>query len=392
MDNIKLDEFNNTQNIDISQIKCDKCKNKSKLDTFNNEFFICYDCNMNLCPLCKSVHDKSHSIINYENKNYICNQHNEIYIKYCEDCKIDLCLSCINLHKNHKIISYEDILIDIKELKKKMNNLEKVINKFKMNLEEIINKFQKLKDNLDIYYNINNNIINNYEKNKNRNYNLLMNLNNINDTIEDEIDKLRYEYSYGFNLNSLLYLFSEINANNMEIEINYKPINNNKDKKEKLRIFGNLFVKNNINKCKIIYKDNEYDLNEYIDNIDKYYNRNEIIKIKLKGINNITDMNSMFRESSSLSSLPDILNWNTSNVTNMAGMFHYCSSLSSLPDILNWNTSNVTDMSSMFYGCSSLPSLPDISKWNTSNVTDMSYMFSGCSSLSSLPDISNWNT
>jgi len=155
MDNIKLDEFNNTQNIDISQIKCDKCKNKSKLDTFNNEFFICYDCNMNLCPLCKSIHDKSHSIINYDNKNYICNQHNEFFIKYCKDCKIDLCLSCINGHKNHKVISYEDILIDIKKLRKKMNNLEEVINKFKMNLEKIINKFQKLKDNLDIYYIIN---------------------------------------------------------------------------------------------------------------------------------------------------------------------------------------------------------------------------------------------
>ena len=48
MDNIKLDEFNNTQNIDISQIKCDKCKNKSKSDTFNNEFFIWYECHMNL--------------------------------------------------------------------------------------------------------------------------------------------------------------------------------------------------------------------------------------------------------------------------------------------------------------------------------------------------------
>jgi len=170
MENIKLDEFNNTQIIDISQIKCDKCKNKSKSDTFNHEFFICYDCNMNLCPLCKSVHDKSHSIINYDNKNYICNKHNEIYIKYCEDCKIDLCLSCINGHKKHKVISYEDKLIDMKELRKKMNNLEKVINKFKMNLEKIINKFKKLKDNLDMYYTINNNIINKYEKNKNRYY------------------------------------------------------------------------------------------------------------------------------------------------------------------------------------------------------------------------------
>ena len=174
IDNIKLNEFNNKQNIDISQIKCDKCNNKTKLDTFNHEFFICLKCNMNLCPLCKSIHDKTHSIINYDNKNYICNKHNETFVKYCKECKIDLCLSCINGHKNHNLISYEDNLIDIDDIKINMDKLNKIINKFKMNLEEIINKFKKLKDNLDMYYNINNNIINNYEKNKNRNYNLLI--------------------------------------------------------------------------------------------------------------------------------------------------------------------------------------------------------------------------
>ena len=69
---------------------------------------------MNLCSLCKSTHDKTHSIIKYGNKNYICNKHNETFVKYCKDCKNDLCLSCINEHKNHKVISYEDELIDIK--------------------------------------------------------------------------------------------------------------------------------------------------------------------------------------------------------------------------------------------------------------------------------------
>ena len=53
--------------------------------------FLCLKCNMNLCPLCKSLHDKTHSIINYDNKNYICNKHNEKFVKYCEECKIDLC-------------------------------------------------------------------------------------------------------------------------------------------------------------------------------------------------------------------------------------------------------------------------------------------------------------
>ena len=198
---IKLDDFNNKQKIDISQIICDKCKNNSKANTFNNEFFICYECKINLCQLCKSIHDKTHSIINYDNKNYICNKHNEIFVKYCNDCKIDLCVSCINRHKNHELISYEDKLIDIKELRNKMNNLNKVINKFKLNLEETINKFKKLQVNLDTYYNISNDILNNYEINKNRNYYLLRNLRNICMDIERETATLVSEYSYGYKVN-----------------------------------------------------------------------------------------------------------------------------------------------------------------------------------------------
>ena len=129
-DNIKFDEFNNTQNIDLSKIKCNKCESKCKSNTFKNEFFLCNECKMNLCPLCKSGHEKTHSIINYDNKNYICKNHNETFVKYCEECKIDLCFSCINEHKGHKIISYEDILIDTKILRKSLNFLKKEINKF----------------------------------------------------------------------------------------------------------------------------------------------------------------------------------------------------------------------------------------------------------------------
>ena len=142
---------------------------------------------------------------------------------------------------------------------------------------------------------------------------------------------------------------------NEEIEIIYKPIKEQEmeeeNKKEKIRIFGKYFVNINYQKCKIIYEDREYELTEYINDIDEDFN-NEI-KIKLKGINNIS---------------------------NMSYMFYECNSLSSLPDISKWNTSNVTDMSWMFYGCNSLSSLPDISKWNTSNVNNMGSMFSGCKS------------
>ena len=79
IENIKFDEFESQLNLDISKIKCGICKNRNKSNTFNNEFYVCYECKMNLCPLCKSIHDKNHPIINYDNKNYICNKHNDTF-------------------------------------------------------------------------------------------------------------------------------------------------------------------------------------------------------------------------------------------------------------------------------------------------------------------------
>ena len=72
---------------------------------------------------------------------------------------------------------------------------------------------------------------------------------------------------------------------------------------------------------------------------------------------------------------------NTSNVTAMGQMFRNCSSLISVPPL---NTSNVTAMEYMFDGCSSLISVPPL---NTSNVTAMGQMFNGCSSLTRVPDL-----
>ena len=156
-----------------------------------------------------------------------------------------------------------------------------------------------------------------------------------------------------------------------EINIIYSINNQNN-----IRIFGTKFIKNNKNICKIIIDNNEYEIK------GRYKvksNNNNKLQIKLKGIDNVTNMSYMFEGCSSLLSLPDISKWNTNKVTNMSHIFSGCLSLSSLPGISKWNTNNVTNMSNMFSGCSSLSSLPNISKWNTDNVTNMSYMFNWCS-------------
>ena len=87
---------------------------------------------------------------------------------------------------------------------------------------------------------------------------------------------------------------------------------------------------------------------------------------------NVTDVQSMFRDCSSLTTVPDM---DTRNVTSMLSMFDGCSSLTTAPVM---DTSQATDMRSMFRGCSSLTTVPDM---DTSQVTIMSDMFRGCSSL-----------
>ena len=171
------------------------------------------------------------------------------------------------------------------------------------------------------------------------------------------------------------------------ITIIYKPT-----KGFKTRIFGEIFANNHQYECNIIYKNKIHKLTEFFDDIEENYNHDDLITIKLRGINNIKNINWMFCKCYSLISLSDISKWNTSQVKDMCCMFYKCHSLISLPDISKWDTSNVEILTGMFNYCISLISLPDISKWNTSKVKNMSYMFSGCESLSSLPDISKWNT
>ena len=150
--------------------------------------------------------------------------------------------------------------------------------------------------------------------------------------------------------------------------------------KDKIKLFGENFIKNNKYNCNILIENKEKNI---IENLNVNYNeKDRIIKIKLKEIKTITNMSYMFDGCKSLTSLPDISNWNTNNVKYMSNMFYNCKSLTSLPDISNWNINNVTNMSYIFYYCKSLTSLPDISKWNTNNVTFMNEMFSSCSLIS----------
>ena len=322
--------------------------------------------------------------------------------------------------KNYKIINNINYFIkpDNKKNEIKKLNFELYEKKYsnKIELNKVIN------NNIDIdhYFNINkelnNKIFNNNQididiKEKSKQKNDIINndfkiYKNNND--ENEANGIKGDNKKDININEN---DKELININPDIKMIYKndPI---------LKIFGFKFVKNNKEKCKIVYNNKLYALKEYFKIIDKNDYNKEQLEIGLTGLNdvkdlsymfyncpllisiidiskinisNITNIHFMFSGCSSLESLPDILNWDISNVNDMRDVFSDCSALTKLPNISNWNTNKINDMSNLFSNCTSLKYLPDISKWNTANVIDMNNMFFNCSSLLTLPDISKWN-
>ena len=102
---------------------------------------------------------------------------------------------------------------------------------------------------------------------------------------------------------------SNNDVENLDIEIIYKNSKN-------IRLFGGEFVDNNKDKCKIIYKSKEYELNEYFNNIDNNYNGKDEIKIILRIKDIINNVSCMFYRCKTLLSFPDNYQLNSFSIKN----------------------------------------------------------------------------
>jgi len=215
-----FEQYEETQKIDISKIICEQCKINKKSNTYNQIFFRCNSCKMNLCPICKPKHDKSHKIINYEQKNFICESHNENYSLYCKSCKQNICIYCGNEHTKHETISLGNIITNIEDLRSNYQKLNKKINKFKQNVGELINILNRTVHSFEIYSYIVNDAINNYE-NKKINYHVLNNIKGIfNHYIIEDLDKIIKDQNYSNKFSYIVNIYNNIT--------NKKMINNSK--------------------------------------------------------------------------------------------------------------------------------------------------------------------
>ena len=157
--NLSLKEYEDTQKLDLSKIICGDCKENNKGNSFNNEFFKCFDCGINLCVLCSNKHDQSHNIINYDKIFYICSEHNDFYTSYCKNCKYNLCMLCEDVHQKHDRIYFGKIMSNKRELHAKLYNLKLYIDKFNDDYNEMIGILNEVKNNFNLYYKIKKDIL-----------------------------------------------------------------------------------------------------------------------------------------------------------------------------------------------------------------------------------------
>ena len=216
--NILFDELKDKMDVNHTKICCSNCK-KNKNEVFNQEFYTCLDCKINLCPLCNLDHNKKHNILKYDMINYTCLTHLEKYLVYCKDCDKNLCGLCVIDHnRSHRIINLKEMLN--KDIDKSLNEFRISIENFKSHLNEIIKKITKIIDNFEIFYKMNEEIINNYDF-KNNNYQIIKNINTINDydkKIIENINKIILENKFYTKLKYIGILYEEMmNKNNNNI-------------------------------------------------------------------------------------------------------------------------------------------------------------------------------
>ena len=217
--------------------------------------------------------------------------------------------------------------------------------------------------------------------------------------------KLKDQNNLTLNYNKILEIF-KLSFGNDIIDLNYnqnknldiiyykkyikknigKMIYKNTENNKEIKIFSEIFVLNNIKIAKIIINNKQNELKE------KIGNEKQLFKIKIKFLNNIVYLNSMFEDCQTLLSVNNFLNLNTKYLKAISRLFYGCSSLLYINDLYNWDTSKIEGIEEMFSRCSNLKSIPDISKWKTYNINNMYNLFSYCSSLKELPDISKWDT
>ena len=156
-----------------------------------------------------------------------------------------------------------------------------------------------------------------------------------------------FKLSVENNINNLNYNKNIKNSSHKNLEIIYykqytkknigKMIYNQTGKNNTIQIFHKKFISNSIKMSKIIINNKQYELKE---NIETKKNK---LKIKIKFLDNILFLDSMFRNCKSISSIYNFQTLKIKYLKTIHNLFDKCSSLLFIDDISNWNTNSINN-------------------------------------------------
>ena len=290
---LTFQQYVKVQKLDETKIVCDNCKNINKAQTHENKFYKCFSCQMNLCPICKFHHDKSHEIISYDEKDFNCRIHNESYNNYCNKCGINICLVCEVKHDNHDKISLAKFLPDENDLGNYYKELEDKIDKFNKIINEIISRMNEVVKIINIYFKIVSNHIDNFQPKK-RNYQILQNINDFqkNKIILNDITEIINENDIKNKIDYIFRIYNKIKdkKENFENSIENKNAINNKYRHIK-----------NQEKQNIIKQLNENMEQKYLEEKSKFDELNKKCELLFKKYkNSIEEKNKLIQKISEL--------------------------------------------------------------------------------------------
>lgn len=143
----------------FEKLKCNFCNKPQGIIQSKSELFqYCKECKCKfMCPACvASKHKKfkkKHPLMEIQNLDFICYDHQKNYIGFCEQCNINICQQCEPNHKNHNNKHYykNDMPKSqkIQEVKEKVNKQKKSIDEINKVLNEIIKSAQEYLNNLN---------------------------------------------------------------------------------------------------------------------------------------------------------------------------------------------------------------------------------------------------
>ena len=257
---------------------CSLC-NKSYKDILDEKktLYKCY-CGHNICDTCKSEHlngndENEHNLIDFDKKDYICccSKDFKKFLGFCVGCKKNICILCDNQHKGHPIKKFSELYKLGKDEKNKRKQIldekKEDIEKIKKIIDDWMSKVKKFfeiyKKKLDLFWEINNLILNKYDLGKNY-YEEIKNVENIHFDFDNKLlDLINSEEDFK-KQNEIM--FKMIN----EYFVDYNKNKNNKNNK-------NNEIKNTT-KCK-------YQLDKSFENSYKVKNICELKKDKLLLVN-----------------------------------------------------------------------------------------------------------